>query len=84
MKNLYKRVMDEACYIIEKKATVRDAAKVFSVSKSTVHKDMVERLPGINKEVFLKVRAVLDKNLEERHLRGGAATRALYKTKDQK
>ncbi|HOB22053.1 MAG TPA: sporulation transcriptional regulator SpoIIID [Bacillota bacterium] len=60
------------------KATVRQAAQVFSVSKSTVHKDMTERLPSINKELARKVKRILDKNKAERHIRGGEATRRKY------
>ena len=65
-------------YIIEKGATVRECAKAFGVSKSTVHKDVTTRLPHINSGLFREVRAVLDINKEERHLRGGEATRQKY------
>ena len=78
MKSLSRRVVDEALYIIQTGATVRNTAKQFGVSKSTVHKDMVERLPNIDKYLFLKVRVVLDKNLDERHIRGGIATKYRY------
>lgn len=66
-------------YIAEKGATVRNAAKEFGISKSTVHKDVAERLEYINKPLFRRVRRVLDKNKEERHLRGGLATKEKYK-----
>ena len=62
-------------YIIETGATVRAAAKVFGVSKSTVHKDVTERLRRIDKELYKRVKKVLSKNLSERHIRGGEATR---------
>jgi putative DeoR family transcriptional regulator (stage III sporulation protein D) len=72
------RALEEAKYIISAKTTVRDAAKIFGVSKSTVHKDVTERLPRINKAVALQVRDVLNINIEERHLRGGRATKLKY------
>lgn len=73
-----KRVVEICNYILESQATVRQAASVFGVSKSTVHKDMTERLPGINKQLALYVKKVLDNNKAERHLRGGEATRKKY------
>ena len=73
-----KRVVDISQYIIATRATVRQAASVFGVSKSTVHKDMTERLPRLNKELARQVKGVLDKNKAERHIRGGEATRAKY------
>lgn len=73
-----KRVLDISSYILESKATVRQAAGVFGVSKSTVHKDMTERLPSINKQLAKKIKAILDFNKAERHLRGGEATRKKY------
>ena len=66
-------------YIIETGATVRAAAKVFKISKSTVHKDVTERLYNINRELYRQVDAVLQKNKSERHIRGGLATRKKYK-----
>lgn len=75
------RVLEIADYIIETGSTVRDAAKVFKVSKSTVHKDVSERLPIINPIVWDKVRHVLEQNKAERHIRGGLATQRKYKTK---
>ena len=65
-------------YIIEHNSTVRDSAKVFGVSKSTVHKDLTTRLPRLNTGLYREVRAVLDLNKEERHIRGGEATRRKY------
>ncbi len=73
-----KRVLDISSYILESKATVRQAAAVFGVSKSTVHKDMTERLPGINKKLAIKIKDILEFNKAERHLRGGEATRKKY------
>lgn len=65
-------------YIIENNATVRQAAAVFKISKSTVHKDVSQRLQNIDRSLFLKVKAVLDQNLKERHIRGGIATKKKY------
>ena len=73
-----KRVMEISNYIIESGSTVRQTAGVFGVSKSTVHKDITERLPQINDLVAARVRQILDNNKAERHLRGGAATRRKY------
>jgi putative DeoR family transcriptional regulator (stage III sporulation protein D) len=73
------RVMQIADYIIESGATVREAAKVFRVSKSTVHKDVAERLPSINPLVWKSVKKVLDQNKAERHIRGGQATKEKYR-----
>lgn len=66
-------------YIILNKATVRQTAKAFSVSKSTVHTDVAHRLRDIDGELWLKVRAVLEENKQTRHIRGGMATREKYK-----
>lgn len=65
-------------YIAENKTTVRDAAKRWGVSKSTVHSDVAVRLKRINPALFKEVRAVLDINKKERHIRGGIATREKY------
>ena len=73
-----KRVLEICEYIIQTGATVRQAATQFGVSKSTVHKDLTERLPELNGEQFEKVKAVLENNKAERHLRGGEATRQKY------
>ncbi|MDE7330070.1 MAG: sporulation transcriptional regulator SpoIIID [Clostridia bacterium] len=73
------RVINEANYIIETSSTVRAAAEHFSISKSTVHKDVTERLKIVDGELFERVRLVLDKNLSERHIRGGMATKEKYK-----
>ncbi len=76
------RIIDEANYIIKTGATVRQTAKVFLFSKSTVHKDVTERLALINYELHQKVKKVLSKNLSERHIRGGEATRKKYLLKN--
>ena len=68
-----------ARYIIENRATVRAAAQKFGISKSTVHKDLAERLPVYNRPLYLQVKQVLDENKAERHIRGGIATRKKYK-----
>ncbi len=76
--NIEERACALDCYIIENRTTVRAAAKVFGVSKSTVHKDISERLPGFNRPLYVQVKAVLDENKAERHIRGGIATRQKY------
>ncbi len=68
-------------YIVENKSTVRTAAKKFGISKSTVHKDVSERLREIDRGLFEEVRAILDENKEVRHIRGGLATRKKYSEK---
>lgn len=73
------RVTEIAEYVAETGATVRAAAKRFGVSKSTVHKDLSERLKSINGKLFAKVSAVLAQNRAERHIRGGMATKKKYK-----
>ena len=68
-----------ALYIIENQTTVRAAARRFGISKSTVHKDISERLPRFDRPLYLQVKQVLDENKAERHIRGGIATRRKYK-----
>lgn len=77
--NIDERVIEIARYVISSNATVRETASVFGVSKSTVHKDMTERLPRINPELYSGVKNVLEKNKAERHIRGGKATKLKYK-----
>lgn len=77
--NADERAIVLAKYIIKNSATVRAAAKASSVSKSTVHSDVTKRLIKIDGELYTQVRAVLDKNKKERHLRGGMATREKYR-----
>lgn len=67
-----------AHYIIEQKETVRKTAKKFGVSKSTVHKDVSERLKTINQPLYIEVKRVLEQNKKERHIRGGLATKNKY------
>lgn len=76
--HIEQRVMEISDYILGTGATVRQVAKVFGVSKSTVHKDLTERLPQINRHTALEVKKILEKNKSERHLRGGEATRRKY------
>jgi putative DeoR family transcriptional regulator (stage III sporulation protein D) len=73
------RVLNEAIYIIKTKKTVREMSKVFSVSKSTIHKDLAYRLREIDSCLFDEVRAILDPHRQDRHLRGGAATCEKYR-----
>ncbi len=77
--NIEERVADLAAYIVDNQTTVRAAAKQFGISKSTVHKDLTERLPRINPGLYRQVRTLLDLNKAERHIRGGLATRRKYK-----
>ena len=77
--NIEERACDLAVYIIENKATVRAAAKQFNISKSTVHKDLTERLKTVNPALYKQVRELLDINKAERHIRGGMPTRRKYK-----
>ncbi len=79
------RAAQLALYMIENKETVRGAAKAFDISKSTVHKDVTERLRKVNKALYLEVKGLLDQNKAERHIRGGQATREKYRgAKDAK
>lgn len=73
------RACDLAEYLLANNATVRSAAKQFGVSKSTVHKDLTERLEKIDPALYQQVRQLLDRNKAERHIRGGMATRRKYK-----
>lgn len=77
--NIEERSRELAVYIIENKATVRAAARQFGVSKSTVHKDLTERLPRLSPALYRQVRELLDLNKAERHIRGGMATRRKYR-----
>ncbi len=77
-KTIEERSIELAQYIISSKDTVRGTAKKFGISKSTVHKDVSERLKKINPNLAKKVRVVLDENKAERHIRGGMATKRKY------
>lgn len=79
MTYIEERAVEAAEFMIQSNATVRETAKKFGVSKSTVHKDLSQRLPAFNKALYLQVKKVLDVNKAERHIRGGIATRKKYK-----
>ena len=79
--HLEKRACEVAVYMIETGATVRSAARHFGISKSTVHKDLSTRLKQYNTELYRQVREVLDLNKQERHIRGGMATKRKYEQK---
>ena len=76
---IQQRACELAVYMIETGATVRSAARHFGISKSTVHKDLTQRLEPINRALYLQVRQILDLNKQERHIRGGLATRKKYR-----
>lgn len=77
--NLEQRAEELALYLIENRTTVRAAAKKYGVSKSTVHKDLSERLPLYNRPLWLQVKEILEENKAQRHIRGGMATRRKYR-----
>jgi len=81
---IWQRVIDIANYVLSTGDTVRSVAEVFGVSKSTVHKDLTERLYQINPGLAEQVRVVLENNKAERHLRGGEATRKKYRQEQEK
>lgn len=76
--NFEERCETIANFIIKNNSTVREAAKNFGISKSTVHKDITEKLLKVNRSLFLEVEKILDKNKKERHIRGGEATKQKY------
>ena len=80
----YQRCVVLALHIIENNSTVRATAKIFGISKSTVHKDLTERLRKENPKLFKEVRKILDVNKSERHIRGGLATKKKYEDKKHK
>ncbi len=82
--SIEERAINLAHYIIDSKDTVRGAAKKFEISKSTVHKDVSERLKKINPSLAKEVRIILDENKAERHIRGGMATKLKYSHLKQK
>lgn len=82
--HIEERAIVVAKYILEKKTTVRQTAKTFGVSKSTIHKDVTERLEEINPSLAKEVKMVLEKNKSERHIRGGMATKQKYETNTNK
>ena len=77
--NMEERAERLALYIIENQTTVRAAAQKFGISKSTGHKDISERLPQFNRGLYQQVKAVLEVNKAQRHIRGGIATRKKYR-----
>ena len=81
---LDKRTVILGEYIVEHKSTVRATAKSFGISKSTVHKDVSERLKAINPQLYGEVKQILDTNKAQRHIRGGLATRQKYQKKNEK
>lgn len=81
--DLEQRACELAVYMIENRATVRAAAKHFGISKSTVHKDLTDRLESVNKNLYLQVKEILEINKQERHIRGGLATKKKYESKMQ-
>ena len=82
--HIEKRAIVVAKYILEKNTTVRQTAKTFGVSKSTIHKDVTERLEEINPSLAKEVKKVLEKNKSERHIRGGLATKLKYEKENKK
>lgn len=76
--NIQNRIFMEADYILKTKETIRDLAKKFGVSKSTVHKDLSERLKKINYQKYLEVKDVLEYHIQIRHIRGGESTKNKY------
>lgn len=77
-KKVYTRVKEEAVYLIKTKKTIREIANLFHISKSTIHKDLQERLPLISSDLYKQVRVVLDEHLKIRHIKGGKATKQKY------
>ncbi len=75
---IFKRVKEEANYIINTEKTIREVSKVFNVSKSTVHKDLHERLIKIDSAMYKRVRKIMDYHIDVRHLRGGESTKVKY------
>ena len=82
-KDIIKRVDNIANHIIETKDTLRKTAKIFKVSKSTVHKDMKERLKKIDSQKYFKIKKIMNEHIETRHIKGGESTRQLFLRKKQ-
>ena len=76
---IIKRVLDEADYMLNTKKTIREIATIFNVSKSTVHKDLHERLRDINIELYDQIDSILKYHIDVRHIRGGESTKKKYK-----
>lgn len=79
--NIKRRVLEEANSIIKTKMTIRELSKYFKVSKSTVHKDLSERLKKVDEELYEQVEVILKNHFDERHIRGGEMTRLRYRKK---
>lgn len=77
-KYIIERVLDEASYMLENKSTVRDIANVYNVSKSTVHKDLQDRLQEINIDLHIEIDKIFKQHIETRHIKGGESTRQKY------
>jgi len=84
MQNIDVRVKQEALFILSQSTTIRDTAKYFGVSKSTVHFDLSTRLKGVDSSLYFKVQKLLQNNFEQRHIRGGKATKQKYENLNQK
>lgn len=78
MFNIKKRIVEEANFIIENNATIRETAKEFSLGKSTIHKDVSEKLEEINPQLFTEVKKIMHNHLETRHIKGGEVTKRKY------
>ena len=83
MKDLFLRTKQVAYYIVETGSTVRQASKVFGIAKSTVHYDLTKRLKFVDCQLYMQVRQILDKNFQEKNIRGGNATRKKYLIKNR-
>ena len=83
-KSIETRVLELSEYIIQNKSTIRETAKFFGISKSTVHKDLAQRLKNINFFIYTDVKKILEINKSERHIRGGFATKNKYAKKNLK
>lgn len=79
--SIKERTIKIANYIVEHNATVREASKVFGIGKSTLHKDIVNRLPSIDYTLFCKVQKIFEVNFQDRHIRGGESTKRMYANK---
>lgn len=77
-KDVYNRALEEAKYLINTDSTIREVAKIFDVSKSTVHKDMRDRLPLISDEMYSEVSSILEYHIDIKHIRGGEATKKKF------
>ena len=81
-KNIINRVLKESKYIIDKDKTIREIASIFKVSKSTVHKDLNERLKLLDKNTYLDVKQIFNKHIDNRHIKGGESTKKKYLEKN--